>query len=151
LALPFLGGLALAVASLASTSAAPTAPPADPAPVRAVLNAQVAAWNRGDLDTFLETYWKSPELVFQSNASVARGFEATRERYRKRYQSEGKEMGQLQFEEIEVEMLAPGLALARGGFRLAFREGKGARGRFTLLLRRRPEGWRIVYDHSSGE
>jgi beta-aspartyl-peptidase (threonine type) len=151
LALSLLSGLGLAAAWFAPTPAAPAAVPAETAPVRAVLDAQVAAWNRGDLDTFLETYWKSPDLVFQSNASVARGFEATRERYRKRYQSEGKEMGQLQFEEIEVELLAPDLALARGGFRLAFRDGKGARGRFTLLLRERPEGWRIVYDHSSGE
>jgi len=114
-----------------------------------VLDAQREAWNRGDLDTFLETYWKSPELVFQSNASIARGFEATRERYRRRYQSEGREMGRLAFEDLEVESLAPGLALARGAFRLAFRDGKGAHGRFTLLLRQRPEGWRIVYDHSS--
>ena len=73
------------------------------------------------------------------------------ERYRKRYQSEGKQMGQLRFEDLDIELLAPAVAFARGGWRLAFGEGRTAQGRFTLLLRERPEGWRIVYDHSSGE
>jgi uncharacterized protein (TIGR02246 family) len=132
---------------------APLAAPAsaDAAPVRAVLDAQLAAWNRGDLDAFMETYWKSPELVFQSNAATTRGWQATLERYRKRYRSKGREMGQLRFEEREVQVLAPGVAFARGAWRLAFRKGKTAQGRFTLLLREQPEGWRIVYDHSSGE
>lgn len=132
---------------LLSAAATPAAP--DTAAVHAVLETQLAAWNRGDLETFMETYWKSQDLVFQSNASTTRGWQATLERYRKRYQSEGKEMGQLRFEEVDIEPLAPGIAFARGGFRLAFRDGKTAQGRFTLLLRQRPEGWRIVYDHSS--
>jgi len=135
---------AVLVLSVAFVPAAP-----DTRPVRAVLDTQLAAWNRGDLEAFMETYWKSPDLVFQSNASTTRGWQATLERYRKRYQSEGKEMGQLRFEEVEIEPLAPGIAFARGAFRLAFRDGKTAQGRFTLVLRQKPEGWRIVYDHSS--
>jgi uncharacterized protein (TIGR02246 family) len=131
--------------------AACASPAVEGAPVRAVLDVQLAAWNRGDLDAFMQTYWNSPLLVFQSNASTTRGWQATVERYRKRYLSEGKEMGRLSFEEIDVQVLAPGLAFARGGWHLAFRDGKSANGRFTLLLRERPEGWRIVYDHSSGE
>jgi ketosteroid isomerase-like protein len=90
-------------------------------------------------------------LLFQSNAATTRGWQATVERYRQRYLSDGREMGQLRFEELDVEVLGPGVAFARGAWRLAFREGKTAQGRFTLLLRERPEGWRIVYDHSSGE
>ena len=140
---------AAAVLLLLSPLAAPAA--ADAAPVRAVLDAQLTAWNRGDLEAFMETYWKSPELLFQSNAATTRGWQATVERYRQRYLSDGREMGQLRFEELDVEVLGPGVAFARGAWRLAFREGKTAQGRFTLLLRERPEGWRIVYDHSSGE
>lgn len=127
------------------------APASSGTPVRAVLDAQLAAWNRGDLDAFMESYWKSPELLFHSNASTTRGWQATLERYRKRYLSEGREMGQLRFDELDVETLGSGVAFARGAWRLAFRDGKAAQGRFTLLLRQRPEGWRIVYDHSSGE
>jgi beta-aspartyl-peptidase (threonine type) len=140
--------LAAAVLLLSPLAAAASA---DAAPVRAVVDAQLAAWNRGDLDAFMETYWKSPDLVFHSNAATTRGWQATVERYRKRYLSEGREMGQLRFEELEVQVLTPGVAFARGAWRLAFREGKTAQGRFTLLLREQPQGWRIVYDHSSGE
>jgi beta-aspartyl-peptidase (threonine type) len=141
--------MSLAAAFLVLLSSA--SPAAEAAPVRAVLDAQLAAWNRGDLDAFMQTYWNSPDLVFQSNASTTRGWQATVERYRKRYRSEGREMGRLRFEEIDVQLLAPGVAFARGGWHLSFPDGKTAQGRFTLLLRERPEGWRIVYDHSSGE
>lgn len=142
--------MSLAVAVWVLLSSA-TAAAVEAAPVHAVLDAQLAAWNRGDLDAFMQTYWNSPDLVFQSNASTTRGWQATVERYRKRYLSEGKEMGRLRFDELDVQLLAPGIAFARGGWHLTFREGKTASGRFTLLLRERPEGWRIVYDHSSGE
>ena len=53
--------------------------------------AQVAAWNRGDLDGFMAGYWKSPDLVFFSNGTRTRGWQATLERYQKRYQAEGTE------------------------------------------------------------
>jgi beta-aspartyl-peptidase (threonine type) len=141
----------MSLAGVALALLVTTTPAIDDAPLRAVLDAQVAAWNRGDLDAFMQTYWNSPDLVFQSNATTTRGWQATMDRYRKRYLSEGKQMGQLRFDEVEVEVLAPGVGFARGAWRLAFRDGKTATGRFTLLLRERPEGWRIVYDHSSGE
>jgi len=141
----------MSLAGVALALLVTTTPAVDDAPLRAVLDAQLAAWNRGDLEAFMQTYWNSPDLVFQSNATTTRGWQATLDRYRKRYLSEGKEMGQLRFDEIAVEVLAPGVGFARGAWRLSFRDGKTAAGRFTLLLRERQEGWRIVYDHSSGE
>ena len=119
---------------------------------RAVLDAQVEAWNRGDLEGFMAGYWRSPDLVFCSGATVTRGWDETLARYRKRYQSEGREMGRLRFDEIEVIPLAEDAALARGAWRLAMRDGREPHGLFTLLLRRLDGAWRIVHDHtSSGE
>ena len=119
------------------------------APVRALLDAQVAAWNRGDLEGFMAGYWRSPELVFCSGATVTKGWEATLERYRKRYQAEGREMGQLRFESLEVERLGPDAAFARGEYWLRLGDGQQPHGRFTLVLRRLPGAWRIVHDHTS--
>ena len=86
--------LALALAVSLAAAADSKTPPADPgAEVRALLDAQVAAWNRGDLEAFMAGYWRSPELVFCSGATVTKGWDATLERYRKRYQAEGREMG----------------------------------------------------------
>ena len=119
------------------------------APVRALLDAQVAAWNRGDLEGFMAGYWRSSELVFCSGATVSKGWDATLERYRKRYQAEGREMGKLRFESLEVESLGPDAAFARGEYWLRMSDGQQPHGRFTLVLRRLSGAWRIVHDHTS--
>jgi beta-aspartyl-peptidase (threonine type) len=143
---------ALALLLLAGAGAALAAetPAGDPrAAVRAVLDAQVEAWNRGDLEGFMAGYWRSPELVFCSGATVTKGWDATLERYRKRYQAEGREMGRLGFDAIEVLPLGPDAAAARGGWRLRMSDGHEPHGLFTLLLRRTEGAWRIVHDHTS--
>jgi beta-aspartyl-peptidase (threonine type) len=117
-----------------------------------VLDAQVEAWNRGDLEGFMAGYWRSPALVFCSGATVTKGWDETLARYRRRYQSEGREMGRLRFDGIEVVALGPDAALARGAWRLHMTDGKEPHGLFTLVLRRLDGSWRIVHDHtSSGE
>ena len=61
--------------------------------IRLVLDSQVAAWNKGDLKGFMAGYWKSEKLTFFSGDKVEHGWQATYERYQKRYQAEGREMG----------------------------------------------------------
>jgi uncharacterized protein (TIGR02246 family) len=119
------------------------------AAIRRLLDRQVEDWNRKDLDGFLEGYWHAPGVVFQSGAERFDGFEALRSRYRKSYQAEGREMGRLAFHGLEVVVLGPDAALARGRFQLSMSDGKRPSGLFTLILRKRPEGWRIIHDHTS--
>ena len=140
-----LGGVALA----AMTPFALAAPADATAPVRTLLDAQVVAWNRGDLESFMAGYWRSPELVFCSGATVSKGWDATLERYRKRYQAEGREMGTLRFESLEIQPLGPDAAFARGEYWLRMSDGQQPHGRFTLVLRRLSGAWRIVHDHTS--
>jgi uncharacterized protein (TIGR02246 family) len=137
------------LAALGALSLAPVALADDAAAVRALLSAQVEAWNRGDLEAFMAGYWRSPELVFCSGATVTKGWDATLERYRKRYHAEGREMGQLRFESLEVLMLGPEGAAARGEYWLRTKDGREPHGRFTLVLRRLDGAWRIVHDHTS--
>lgn len=137
---------------LASAGASPASPSDVASAVRLLLDAQVESWNRGDLEGFMAGYWRSPDLVFCSGATVTRGWDETLARYRKRYQSEGREMGRLRFDGIEVIPLGEDAALARGAWRLTMRDGHEPQGLFTLLLRRLDGAWRIVHDHtSSGE
>ena len=117
--------------------------------IRAVLVAQVAAWNRGDLEDYMRGYWKSPELTFYSGGAVTKGWEPTLERYRKRYQGEGNEMGKLAFTSLQITLLGSHSALVRGGWHLTAASGKNPGGLFTLVVRRFPQGWRIVHDHTS--
>lgn len=129
-------------------SAEPAAAPADP--VRAVLTEQVAAWNAGDLDRFMRTYWQSNDLRFYSGGTVTSGWQATLDRYRKRYQADGKEMGTLTFSDLGVEMLGKDVALAHGRWKLDLaKSDEKPNGLFTLVLRKMPDGWKIVHDHTS--
>ncbi|HEY8506134.1 MAG TPA: nuclear transport factor 2 family protein, partial [Gemmataceae bacterium] len=102
-----------------------------------------------DLKGFMRGYWKSEKLTFFSGSDWTAGWQATLERYRKKYQGEGKEMGRLTFSELEVELLSPDAAFVRGRFTLVTSAGKPT-GLFTLILRKLPGGWRIVHDHTSG-
>jgi beta-aspartyl-peptidase (threonine type) len=144
-----IAALALAVALGAQEAATEGLAARD---ARSVLDAQVEAWNRGDLEGFMAGYWRSPDLVFCSGSTVTKGWDETLARYRKRYQAEGREMGKLRFDGIEVIPLGEDAALARGAWRLVMADGQEPNGLFTLLLRRLDGTWRIVHDHtSSGE
>ncbi|MCX7700617.1 MAG: DUF3225 domain-containing protein [Gemmataceae bacterium] len=116
--------------------------------VRQLLADQITAWNRGDLTAFMETYWKSPELTFYSGGEIQKGWEAIRERFQRRYQADGNEMGRLQFADLQIDPLGPDRMLVRGRWKLE-RKAEKHDGLFTLIVARRPEGWRIVHDHTS--
>ncbi len=75
--------------------------------IRAVLDSQAIAWNKGDLIAFMAGYWKSKELTFYSGKDKRLGWEETLDRYKKRYQADGKEMGQLTFAELEIQYDRP--------------------------------------------
>jgi len=116
--------------------------------IKRVLEDQVGAWNRGDLETFMSGYWKSPKLTFFSGKEMASGWDAALARYRKRYQSKEGEMGTLAFTNLEIQILGPDSAFVRGQFHLKRTKDNPA-GRFTLIFKKLPEGWRIIHDHTS--
>ena len=116
--------------------------------IREVLDDQVAAWNRGDLDGFMAGYWHDERLRFTSRDKVEYGWEATRDGYIRRYKSNPKGMGKLSFNELEIEFPSPTVALVRGQFVL-IRGVQKDTGRFTLVFRKFADGWKITSDHTS--
>jgi beta-aspartyl-peptidase (threonine type) len=119
--------------------------------VKQVLLSQVEAWNHGKLDAFMQGYWQSPDLTFFSGATVTRGWEPTLLRYRQRYQADGKEMGKLEFQDLNIDLLSKRSAVVTGKWHLTMSDGKQPHGLFTLIFKRLPDGWRIVHDHTSSE
>jgi ketosteroid isomerase-like protein len=115
--------------------------------IQSVLTAQQDAWNRGDIDAFMNGYARSPSTVFVSEDEVTRGWETVRDRYHRKYSDRAK-MGTLSFSEIEVTMHSPDAAVVLGRWKLK-RANDEPHGRFTLVFKRLPEGWRIVHDHTS--
>lgn len=112
-----------------------------------MLEAQQQAWNRGDIDGFMTGYARAGSTTFVSEDTVTRGWETVRQRYRKKYSDRAK-MGHLSFSDVAVTLLSNDVALAVGRWHLQ-RAHDQPRGRFTLVFRRLPEGWRIVHDHTS--
>ena len=137
----------------ASTPApAPAAPAALRTPrdvIRATLMAQAAAWNEGNLDAFMASYWKSEELKFVSGVNITRGWDATLKRYRERY-SGGSGLGALSFENLEVKLITDDVATVTGRFKLV-KDGATSGGVFSLVMRRDNGAWRIVHDHTSSD
>jgi beta-aspartyl-peptidase (threonine type) len=121
--------------------------------IERVLTDQTAAWNRGDLDGFMDGYWHDQRLTFTSGDEVEQGWEKTRDNYLKRYWAPGtrpSDRGKLAFEKLQIEDLSPTAAIVRGRFVLTKNPGReSATGRFTLVFRKFEDGWKITSDHTS--
>lgn len=123
-------------------------PAEDEAAIRAELASSVERWNAGDIEGFMDGYVRGEGLRFASGNTVRRGWRATLERYIATYGEDRASMGALAFEDLEIELLADGIAQVFGRFRLARAEGE-SEGLFTLLFRRIDGRWLIVSDHTS--
>jgi ketosteroid isomerase-like protein len=117
------------------------------AAVRAVIEAQAAAWNRGDVAGYMEGYAREDATTFVSGDAITRGWQTVLDRYKARYDTREK-MGTLSFNELEFKPLSEFYIMATGRWHLA-RSGDEPHGRFTLIFRRTNAGWRIVHDHTS--
>ena len=114
--------------------------------IRRVLETQSAAWNRGDIPGFMETY--APDTVFVGS-EVSRGSAQVKERYLRRYPTRER-MGRLTFSELEIHPVSPEAAYAIGHWRLdrGADAGGPAEGLFSLVLQKRLGSWLIVLDHT---
>ena len=124
-------------------------------PIKAELSSDIAkaldqlteAWNEGDVEAFMQSYWSSPDLRFASNNEVERGWNETLARYQRRY-PDRTVMGRLAFIDQEIEVLSPTDALVFGRFTL-FREGDEPTGLYTLHVKKIDGRWKIMSDHTS--
>ena len=117
--------------------------------IQRVLDDQVEAWNAGDIEQFMEGYWRSDSLRFASGGNERRGWNTTLERYLDTYPNRAA-MGQLTFEDLDIRRLAPTWARVFGRYRLKRDEDLGdLTGLFTLIFEKREGIWVIVHDHTS--
>jgi ketosteroid isomerase-like protein len=126
---------------------ASSSPAAEADEIRGILNAQVAAWNHGDIERFMQGYARSSSTTFVSGDQVTRGWQTVRDRYARKYDSRAK-MGTLTFANLTIMPLCDDAAFVLGSWSLQ-RKNDRPHGKFTLLFRKLPEGWRIVLDHTS--
>jgi ketosteroid isomerase-like protein len=117
---------------------------ANEAEIRAVIEAQAAAWNRGDVSGYMDGYERAETTTMISGDSVTHGWQVIHDRYKKNYATPEK-MGTLAFSELEIKPLSEFYANATGRWQLT-RAGDTPHGRFALIFRRTNAGWRIVQD-----
>jgi len=115
--------------------------------IRAVLEAQRDAWNKGDVDGYMAGYDVSESIVFISGDNVTHGWQTVRDRYKKNYDTREK-MGQLTFSDLEFTVLGKDYVSVVGRWLLK-RTSDEPHGRFTLIFKKTNKGWRIIHDHTS--
>jgi uncharacterized protein (TIGR02246 family) len=143
--LRFLAAIMLVVPSLLfAQNATPEA-----RAIRAVLDKQVADWNRGDMEAFAAGYKNSPDILF-IGSKISRGYAQMLNTYRKSYSTKEK-MGTLNFSELEVQPLDEHFATVTGHFHLERTAAGGGNsdGHFLLVFEKTPDGWKVVRDDTT--
>jgi ketosteroid isomerase-like protein len=140
--------LVLVVASCAHGAASRGFAPSDRTAIAAVIDNQAAAWNRGDLVAYMDGYARGDALVFTSGGKIRRGWQQAFDHFQARYGQDPKAMGKLVFEILSIDAQGADGAVVLGNWILTESPHDG-RGVFSLVVERRPEGWRVVHDHTS--
>ena len=140
--LTLLASAAFAQSSLADQSS-------DAAAIKQVLSDQQSAWNRGDIDTFMQGYNRSPDTTFIGK-TIEHGYDLILARYKKSFATRSA-MGTLEFSDLSVKMLGRNYAVVTGKFHLARTTAGGGdtSGVYSLIFKREPQGWRIILDHTT--
>ena len=115
--------------------------------IRLAMNEQLAAWNAGDINRFMGTYWKDDSMMFIGKSGVTYGWQKTLENYKRGYPDTAA-MGKLDFTILKVRRLSPEYYFVVGKWNL-LRSIGNIGGAYTLLFRRIDGRWLIVSDHSS--
>ena len=119
----------------------------DETTIRRLLEEQRLAWNSGELEPFMSTYWKSDSLMFIGKSGVTYGWQNTLNNYKKGY-PDTVAMGKLKFDILEVKRLSVMYFFVVGKWHLTRSIGDVS-GHFTLLFKKIKNKWMIVADHSS--
>ena len=117
------------------------------AAIRKLMTEQEAAWNQGNISTFMEGYWKNDSLLFVGKNGPTYGWQKTLDNYKKGYPDTAT-MGQLHFDLLQLKPLGSAYYFVLGKWHLQRSKGDVG-GAFTLLFRRFKDGWKIIADHSS--
>ncbi|MBO9681119.1 MAG: DUF4440 domain-containing protein [Flavisolibacter sp.] len=115
--------------------------------IRQLLATQTGSWNRGDIEGFMQTYWKSDSLLFIGKSGVRFGWQETLNNYKKGY-PDTIAMGKLSFDIIRIKKLSPEYYYVVGKWMLKRTIGDLS-GHYDLLLRKIKGKWYIIADHSS--
>lgn len=137
----------LMISSICFSQSHPAGGAGDEVAIRRVLDEQTTAWNRGDLEEFMQGYWKNDSLMFIGKTGINRGWKKTLDNYKKGY-PDTSSMGKLTFDILVVKKLSPEYYYVVGKWVLTRSIGN-LNGCYDLLFRKINGQWVIIADHSS--
>ena len=120
----------------------------DQAAILAVMKAQEQAWGRGDLEGFMQGYWKNDSLKFYGSHGIASGWQKTLDNYKKSYPTKAH-TGTLTFVIDALSKIEDGAYYVMGQYHLK-RDMGNANGVFMIIFRKIDGAWKIVADLSCG-
>ena len=111
------------------------------------LSDQVIAWNEGNIDAFMQSYWNSDSVMYVGKSGITYGYNIVLQKYRQNF-PDTMAMGKLSFDILQHRQLSPDYYFVAGKFMLKRMKGN-AEGYFTLIFRKINGRWLIVVDHTS--
>ena len=112
-----------------------------------VMTEQQTAWNNGNIDGYMQGYWKNDSLLFIGSKGPTYGWQKTLDNYKKSYPNKEK-MGILEFSDIQVKILGKKHAYVFGKWKLV-RTNDSPNGIYTLIFEKFKNGWKIISDHTN--
>ena len=112
-----------------------------------VMTDQQTAWNNGNIDGYMQGYWKNDSLLFIGSKGPTYGWQKTLDNYKKSYPNKEK-MGILEFSDIQVKILGKKHAYVFGKWKLV-RTNDSPNGIYTLIFEKFKDGWKIISDHTN--
>jgi hypothetical protein len=145
--LSLLFAISLLAASCSQSPKAVIDPKAEEEAIRGVLTAEQISWNNGDIDGFMEGFWKSDSLQFLSARGINHGWQETRDGYKKRYPDLAS-MGTLSYDILQMTPLSKDVYVVMGRYNLTRTIGN-LEGVFTVIFKKINGKWVAIYDHSA--
>ena len=124
-----------------------TAQSKDESAIREILNEQTQAWNQGNIERFMKTYWENDSLMFIGKNGVTYGWLNTLNNYKRNY-PDTTAMGKLTFTILSVKRLSSKYFHVVGKWHLQRSIGNLG-GHYNLLFQKIKGKWVIIADHSS--
>ena len=115
--------------------------------IRKILADQTIQWNKGNIEAFMNGYWKSDSLLFVGKSGPKYGYREALANYKKGY-PDTVAMGKLAFDILKIQSLSPDTYFVLGKWMLQRSIGNVS-GYYTLLFRKINNKWVIAVDHSS--
>ncbi|MCX7546954.1 nuclear transport factor 2 family protein [Xanthomarina sp. F1114] len=114
--------------------------------ILSVMSFQEKAWNKHDLESYMQGYWKSDSLKFYGGNGLTLGWKKTLANYKRAYPSKA-ETGTLKFVINDISKIEDNSYWVMGEYHLT-RDVGNANGVFMIVFKKIQGEWKIVADMS---